>query len=360
MIFRVLKSCIVCLLLLLVVCCSDKPDAMVKVPQKILPNEMTVKERLLENLTVYKAKELEAKNICNLSDNYQTSFPSSLVLDDKGQVYVSDNSGQAILKIDSQLKKVNLVTNQNLKYPNTIKLNGSKIFVTDNDGIKVFEETGNLLETVKTFFSVNSFSINSSNDFFVNPNFLENNQSNPIVIKLDKTGKRFDEFGQLQSPEIFNGTERKVLVETYKNMCVLAYKYRSLIEIYDSNTNKLVRSFQPTHPIFEELEKLKNDKTFTNPQDGIVVLPTYISGLKLLKDKLYVLVSVPNPEIIEFNLNGTELKRLRSNTVKANGYFGFDAYLVGDVPQFIVGMMNSYRKPTVTSFTQNDVLQSKK
>jgi hypothetical protein len=110
----------------------------------------------------------------------------------------------------------------------------------------------------------------------------------------------------------------------------------------------LLRDIDVMHPIFPDLAKLEEDRNFVNPRPGVVRLPVYISGAEVTANRIYVLLSLPQPEIIEFSITGEELTRYRAkSSVSGLSYFGFIARSEGSQRQFTLGIINSHRLPVL-------------
>lgn len=334
--------------------------------EKSLPNEMSAKRSLLEKFPLTNAFPLKAEKSFTSNNNEVLAYPVSLAASENGQIYVSDNNGQAIYKISSDLSTIARISKEkserdeeNLKYPNTIRFYHNKIFVADNDGIKVFKPNGELEKLIRSYYSTNDFSIDSEGNFFVNAIFLNPNDENSLAIKLNENGTRVGGIGQRLNPSENNDVEGKAYVEVKEQSLIVAYRHFPLIQIYDIKSGDLIRESEVKHPIFDELKNLKNNKEFVNPRTGVVVLPRYFAGVKVFENRIYLLLHLPNPEIVEIDFQGKELNRYRSDAITAMNYFGFDVRSVGDARQFIVGVIEPSQASTVVAFNQNAEVQNK-
>ena len=340
-------------------CIVNQAETDGKSSEKPLPNEMTEKWKLLQKFTSFKAVPLEVTKTFILNDEQLVNYPASLTTSGDRHIYLSDNNGHKIFNISSdselpiQFSKERKDSDESLKYPNTIKIYREKIFVSDNDGIKVFNKSGEFEKTLRVYYSINSFTIDSKGDFFINPNFLEPNQENPLIIKLDKNGTRTGEIGQITNSAEYNGLEGNAYVETSDKYIILAYKHLPLVKIFDSENGRLIRKIKVEASIFDELGKLKENKEFVNPRKGINVLPRYVAGLKVLQNKIFLLLHLPHPEIVVLNFQGKEIIRFRAEELRESNYFGFDIRLVGDEYQFIVGAIELSQRPTIIEFNEN-------
>ena len=118
----------------------------------------------------------------------------------------------------------------------------------------------------------------------------------------------------------------------------VAFKHRPLVAVYNLTTEKLVREFSIQHPVFSRLDALSKDESFTNPSAAAVTLPRYVSGITALDDRIFVLLHLPQIEIVEFDFLGNEKNRFRSTEVSnVLGYFGLGIQNERGVLKFYVG-----------------------
>lgn len=341
-------------------CAGDSAASKSDSEKKPAPNDMTIKRSLLEKIPPPNALLLETEKSFTPSDDKIFSYPVSLAASGDGRIYVSDNNSQAIYEVSSDLsaatrfsKEKTEKEEEKLKYPNSIRFYRDKVFIADNEGIKVFKQNGEFEKLIRSFYSINDFTIDSEGNFLINANFLNPGQGNSLIYKLSESGARLSGIGKIPNPEENNGIEGKAFVETDGQNIVVAYQHLPLVQIYDTKSGDLIREFELKHPIFDDLKKLKNDKEFVNPRSGVVVLPRYVAGVKVSGGKLYLLLYLPNPEIVEVDFQGTESNRYRSNNISAINYFSFDVRFVGDARQFVVGVIEPSLAPTITVFNQN-------
>jgi hypothetical protein len=86
------------------------------------------------------------------------------------------------------------------------------------------------------------------------------------------------------------------------------------------------------------LEALSKDESFTNPSASTVKLPRYVAGIAAVDDHIFVLLHLPQVEIVEFDFLGNEKNRFRSSEVsKVLNYFGLGIQNERGVLKFYVG-----------------------
>ena len=152
-----------------------------------------------------------------------------------------------------------------------------------------------------------------------------------------------------------DGLEDRTHIAAVDDLVIAAFRHRPHLQIYSSKKGELLREINVTHPVFPDLAKLEEDKKFVNPKPGVVRLPVYIGGIDVMDRRIYVLLCLPEPEIVEFNIQGRETARYRSTAaVSAFSYFGFRARSAGKSRQFTLGIMNPYHDPVLMVLTSRD------
>jgi hypothetical protein len=318
---------------------------------------MYIKQRLLEAHSVSDAVVLTTVRQIGGARGLM-EYPVSLASSEDGNIYISDNNGQALyhaLPDLATLKKLPTSgENGQLQYPNTVQTWRKEILVSDNDGIKVFGRNGSFRKLLRTYYAAFHFTVDADGKIYANPTFLTPKESDPLIVKLDEKGTRVAGFGKrLNRTEHNNLEDEAYLCELHGNL-VVAFKHQPLVQIYSSQEGKLLREFNVSHPVFGELKKLGEDKEFVNPKKGVIMLPRYMGGVKAINDKIYVLLHLPRLEIVEFDFQGKETDRYRApEELSAANYFGFDVRLAGDSRQFVVGVIDPIHVPALITLRPN-------
>jgi hypothetical protein len=326
-------------------------------------NEMQIKRDLLEGRALPDAVELRVLRQTQRSDTSYLKYPTSLALSDDGDIYISDNNGDAIYHTTSTFKGLNKLPAEDghLVYPNTIQVRQNEILISDNDGIKIFERNGSFQRLLRIYYTVFDFALDSAGNIFVNPIFSAPKESDWLIVSLNKQGMRVGGFGKRVIRAEYEGLEDRTYVCAVDNIVIAAFRHQPRVQIYSSTTGELLREIYINHPVFPGLAKLKEHQTFVNPKPGVVRLPVYISGVDVIADRIYVLLCLPQPEIIEFNIQGQEMVRYRStSSASAFSYFGFRARSSGKAQQFTVGMMNPDHNPVLMVLTSNNKTTQRK
>lgn len=313
-------------------------------------SEIQIKRDLVGSQPLPKAIELAVVRQTQHSDASRLKYPTSLALSDDGDVYISDNNGDAIFHTTSAL---NLLTRLpadegHLVYPNTIQVSQNRILISDSDGIKVFDRNGAFQRLLRIYYTVFDFALDSAGNIFANPIFTAPKESDSLLVRLNEDGMRIGGLGTRMNRAEHEGLDDRTYIRAVDNLVIAAFKHRSSVQIYSSKTGDLLREINVDHPAFPGLARLEEDPKFVNPKKGVVRLPVYIGGVDVTANKIFVLLCLPQPEIVEFSLQGKETDRYRAeSSISAQSYFGFRARSTGNVRQFTVGMMDSYHSPVL-------------
>lgn len=330
---------------------GNEPDSAIPVA-----NEMHIKRDLLESHPLPEAAQLEVLRQIKISDASPLKYPISLASSDDGDIYISDNNGHAIYHTTPGLRLFNKLPAEDghLQYPNTIQMRQDEIVISDNDGIKIFARNGSFQRLLRIYYAVFNFAVDSAGNIFANPIFSAAKESDSLVVSLNKEGMRVGGFGKRLNRKEHEGLEDRTYLCLVDEMVIVAFKHRPRVQIYHRQTGELLREINVTHPVFPDLAKLEEDRKFVNPRQGVVRLPVYISGADVSANKIYVLLSLPQPEIVEFSIQGQEVTRYRAkSSVSASSYFGFGVRSTGDAHQFTLGMVNPNLNPVLMTLTSN-------
>jgi hypothetical protein len=265
-------------------------------------------------------------------------YPVSLAVSDTGVAYLSDNNAHVIHSCPPNLDSIVTLPIQEgqgrLVWPNSIETWRDSLLVTDNEGIKFFKPDGAFQRLTRVFYQINYFAMRPDGAIYINPSFSKQKPDNPLIVELDSTGKRVKAFGaRLNSPDRIGLSDQTYLSVTDKYIFA-AFKHRPAIRVYNTD-GELIREFGIDHPAFDDLAPLSRDERFIRPEPDKFRLPKYISGARVIGDRLLVLLDLPQPEIVEFNFEGQEQNRYRANVSPAvKTYRGFDIRRTGDAYHF--------------------------
>lgn len=283
-------------------------------------------------------------------------YPVSLDVASNGDVYVVDNNAHAIRYIRPDSNSIaTLSTGEGkLVWPHQIRIQRDSLRINDNEGIKQFDRKGSFHLLLRTFYQIDDFALRDDGAVYVNPSFQNLKPDNPLVVELDKTGKRVKGFGhRLNTPNRI-GLDDLVYLSTTKDYLIAVFIHRPIVHVYDLKGN-LVREFSFSHPSFQELSLLNKDEKFANPEPNKYRLPEYAAGTCVIGDRLLVLLSMPQLEIIEFDFMGQEIKRYRGDlSPQARRYDGFGVHRSGNSYSFWTVFIGDEKKGALVELTPEE------
>jgi hypothetical protein len=325
---------------------------------KPLPTEADIKERLLlaAPATTAEPLKLERQIISKPAEGGALVLPVSVAFSAEGGIYISDNTRHAIHYCPSDSDTLSTLPPQsgvgNIRAPTTIHLRQDAIFVSDRDGIKVIKRDGSFERLLRVYYGIFHFAIAPDGAIYVNPFFARADASNPLIVKLDGKGTRVSRFGARVDSPSHDGLDDRAFLFATSDLLIAAFACRPAIQIYDRSKEELVREFRVEHPIFGTLEPLGDDPKYLHPRPGVTALPRFVAGMSFAGGNIFVLLHLPKPEIVAFDLEGKERGRYRLDGLPAAiNYFGFDVRRVGDKYRFTVGVIDAGSVPTLAEYT---------
>ena len=302
-------------------------------------SDFELKVAILKNIPATSAIALKSERTIKKGEGGNFVYPSSFVVKKERDVLIADNNGHTIQQWLSTETKTTELIRDSLQFPSTIKETNGRIYVSDNDGIKIFKENGQYETLLRTYYALFNFVVAEDQSIYANPEFRSPKDSDPLIVKLNAKGERVSGFGRRLNNLKFNGLDDRALLVRSGQFLFAGFKHRPVIEVFDLSGEKLIREIAVTHPAFEALEKLSHDERFTNPSPRKTALPRFIAGISVAGDSLFVLLHLPHVEIVEFDFQGTERKRYRSLEVQsAIDYFGLEARKENGSNRFYVGV----------------------
>ena len=295
--------------------------------------EITIKTRWLGEGLDGAAWPLKTnRRIACLNAKGECIYPVSLSVNDDGTVFISDNNAHAVRVYRPEAPGIATlpIEGGQLVWPNTIQATRSALFVADDDGIKIFRLDGTFQRKLRVFYGINHFAVGEEGSIYLNPGFAVEKVSNPLVVRLSATGQREQEFGRrLNHPNVADLDDMAYLCPGPAAVAAV-FKHRPVAQLY-SPRGQLLTEIRINHPAFDSLNTLAADEKFVRPRPGTFRLPYFVAGARLIADRLVVLLHLPRPEIVVYNLKGEEIGRYRgSGTSLFTYYRGFDVQLTRD------------------------------
>ena len=325
------------------------------------PSEFTVKHHLQQDQKENSVR-MEVVTPYRFVSNQAGSefvFPASISYSDSGTIYISDNNGHRIhyWPVDASTSTAFLPESGNgkLKFPNSIQYVDGEIFISDNDGIKVFTPDGHLQRLIRSYFGIFSFIKTTKENIFANSLIRNADAQDPLIVELNQHGKELRGFGRRHNVAGHNGLEDQAFLAISGSLLLAAFKYQPLVEIYDVESGKLMGSFDIDHPVFRALSReLEWQRVPQKPEEGRVFVPRYLAGIRASGKRIFLCLHLPEPEIWEVDQKGNRLKEFRvSGLPPAVDIFGFDIRSVTDKLTFSIGIIDQEWYATIAELEAN-------
>lgn len=305
-------------------------------------SDFEIKQAALKELPPTSAISLKQEHSIKKGEGGRFIYPSSMVSDKDGNILIVDNNGHAIDLYSAKTNAMSVLPTPTgegaLVFPFAVRKAQQKIYVVDDQGIKIFKENGEYERLLRTHLSIWAFVVGKDGSIYANTAHKAATESDGLIVKLNPNGERVSSFGRRFNQPQYRGMDDRVFLESSWPLLFVAFKHRPLIAIYDLTTEKLVREFPVQHPVFSRLEALSKDQSFTNPSASAVTLPRYVAGITVVDDRIFVLLHLPQIEIVEFDFLGNEKNRFRSPEVTdVVDYFGLGIQSERGVRKFFVG-----------------------
>lgn len=327
-------------------------------PPKTISRDFETKVTALKELPPTSAIALKQERSIKKGEGARFIYPSSMVTDNDGNILITDNNGHAIDLYSAKTNETTVLLTPTgddaLHFPLAVRKAQQKIYVIDDDGVKIFKENGQYEKVLRTHFSMWDFVVGKDGSIYANTAFKAPTDSDGLIVKLNPNGERVSSFGRRLKQPQYRGMDDRVSMECSWPLLFVAFKHQPLVAIYDLTSEKLVREFTIQHPVFSRLKALSKDESFTNPSLSRVALPRYVAGITVVDDRIFVLLHLPHVEIVEFDFLGNEKSRFRSTEVSnVLDYFGLGVQNESGVRKFYIGgsgVVGDEESPFLTQF----------
>ena len=304
--------------------------------------DFEIKQAALKELPPTSAISLKHEHSIKKREQGRLIYPSSMVTDKDGNILIADNNGHAIDLYSAKNNEIGVLPTPTgegaLRFPLRVRKAQQKIYVVDDEGVKIFKENGQYERLLRIHLSVWDFVLGKDGSIYANTAHKAATESDGLIVKLNPNGEQVSSFGRRLSQPQYSGMDDRVFMECSWPLLFVAFKHRPYVAVYDLTTEKLVREFSIQHPVFSRLEALSKDESFTNPSASTVKLPRYVAGIAAADDRIFVLLHLPQVEIVEFDFLGNEKNRFRSSEVSnVLNYFGLGIQNERGVLKFYVG-----------------------
>ncbi len=323
--------------LLLAGCSGQKAASVVgRQPATRFP-ELELKERL-QNETAVQAVPLKLHRSVNNGQGAEFVVPAAVAYSSTGNLYVSDNNTHSVHAWQTESSAISDLTLTSqvhpLKFPTSVEIWDGNIFVSDDEGIKVLGLDGKFQRHLRTYYGIFHFAISDKGTIFASVIMRKPDAQDPLIVEFDQAGKVVRKIGSRSTRAGLGDLENQGFVALSKNLLIVAFKYRPIVEVYNVDSGEMVRTFNVKHPVFASLG---NESRLQQPN----LVPRYVAGVTVVKDRIFLCLHLPVPEVWELNEEGKVLAELRADGLpRAIHVFGFDARLKGDEPYFAIGVLD--------------------
>lgn len=303
--------------------------------------EMLAKQTLQSESSV-KLPVLSVIRSTGRANRTEFVLPTGLGYSPTGDLFISDNNGQTIHQWSTNSDQATVFLSKKavglLEFPNAIQHDNDRVFVADNAGIKVFSAKGELENLIRTYLTVFSFVITPKGTILLNPIIRGATAEDPLIVELDAQGKRIRGFG-LRHAANNNMFEDRGFLALGENKLFVGFKYRRTVEVYDIESGSLINTINIEHPVLNRMSSVDVRPSGSGVEENLTQ-PRYVAGIKLVHDKLFVCLHLPQPEILEFSHDGQPLAHFRV-PVNAAGIdiFGFEARDDGGHTRLAIGVL---------------------
>lgn len=307
------------------------------------PSELEIKIAALGRFAAPPAAPLKSESVIKKGEGGEFIYPASLAASADGGVYLADNNGHAIHYRRANEPHADALPIQSgggkLLFPTTVREHGGNLFVSDNEGIKVFGRDGKFQRLLRTYYGIFDFVVARDGSIYASVTYNAPKDSDPLIVKLDATGKRVGDLGRRRTVPQYRGLDERVYLHLTDELLIAAYKHRPVVQVYNLSDGALAREFNVSHPAFAPLDEIYNKGVAAGSSSTKTFIPRYIAGVSASGGRLFVLLHLPRPEIVELDLQGRETNRYRNDEVSnVIDYFGFDVRAAGDRPLFYTGV----------------------
>lgn len=304
--------------------------------------ELELKEQL-QRASSSTATPVESRSTVRQGAGAEFVVPTGLAYSDRGDLYVSDNNAHMVhVQREGSATPGELPAGAaaaRLRFPSPVRAWGGKIFVSDNDGIKVLSSDGSFEKLLRLYLGVFDFAVTHQGTVVASLIIRDAEPTDPLVVEVDQTGRVLRRFDVRRARAGRDDHMNQAFVAVSAERLILAYKYRPVVEVYDLKSGALVSEFEITHPVFEAL---KNQPPPAAAESGGQKLePRYAAGVKVLGDRIFVCLHLPAPEVWEMSGEGKLLAAFRADGLPAAvNVFGFDARRSGGEVKFAIGIID--------------------
>ena len=216
-------------------------------PSKKTSGDFETKQAALKELPPTNAISLKQEHSIKKGEGARFIYPSSMVTDKNGNILIADNNGHAIDLYSAKTNELSVLPTPTgegaLLFPFAVRKAQQKIYVADDQGVKIFKENGQYERLLRTHLSMWDFVLGKDGSIYANTAHKAATESDGLIVKLNPNGERVSSFGRRLKQPQYRGMDDRVYMESSWPLLFVAFKHRPQVAIYDLTTEKLVREF---------------------------------------------------------------------------------------------------------------------
>lgn len=293
---------------------KPRPQTEARAPQSVIDQNVLKRDLLARLPADDNWMKLELMKVFPLDGQRGTIpiiTPIMISSGSEGTVYITDAAGNQVIELSPDLEVLRKIPSQlfrPLNRPSWATPVDGTLYVLDLTGFNVFSAAGEWIGKFKDFVAAHSITLCRDDGMYVNPIFLypPRGRAYPLVMQFDLSGRLLRSFGRAESNGI-GAIDNRALLACDRHRLVAAFTYRSKIHVYALDGRK-IRDIDVRYRPIRELERYNIGHQSTLQSSGIVHRVTLVAGVSMFEERIFVLLDLPRIEILEFDLQGRQVK----------------------------------------------------
>ncbi|HSR50388.1 MAG TPA: hypothetical protein VLV83_06135 [Acidobacteriota bacterium] len=196
-----------------------------------------------------------------------------------------------------------------------------------------------------TFLDIFDLVTAPGEQIWINPDLTPIPSERALLLRLNRLGQRTGKAGRRSQDDKWKGLLDRVFLAAGPGRIAAVHAIMPQLRIFDSSTGRELARTRIDHPSFAFMAQAY-DWPYYDRSKRSLRAPRYTAGAAALDDRLYVLLHLPDPEIIEFSWEGEELRRwrLRDLGFQAFDYGGFDVRRSEGKLKWVTSVVHRYQE----------------
>src|SRR5688572_23261427 len=156
---------------------------------KKIASDFETKEAALKELPPTTAISLKRERTIRKGEGARFIYPSSMVTDQDGNILIADNNGHAITSYSPKANETTVLPTPTgegaLRFPFVVQKAQQKIYVADDEGMKIFNENAQYEKLLRTHYSINDFVLGKDGFIYANIAHKAPAASDGLIVKLN-------------------------------------------------------------------------------------------------------------------------------------------------------------------------------